>query len=356
MQDMRTILLSFLLVAAGAALADAQTAIQVYGAWHCSNDYCSWGTVRTVSAFDSANHWMIDRGDGQPSVNLVIFSFVNPEKLMKLTNNSETANGVPIGMTSAIVNYFTSAGVRVMFSIGGASYTVDWNQALSTNPTKLGLNAAAAAKQFGVGMEIDYENDSNPNLTGLQSFITAYRSQIPYDATGANPAARLTIDLGSGDTYLTALAAHATSKWLTTTDPVLDYANAMVSNTQYKSAAAAEAQWKQHVNGTSTSSPAAPPLAPAKLTGSVYLVGKKPIAECTNFSASLQDSTGSFVQTVAPHGAGATPGMLGYMFWAAECQGAGTVCTTPPNTCQGGVGAGATSYNIPIPMAPLRQN
>lgn len=353
---MRTILLSFIFIFASAVLADAQTPIQVYGAWHCSNDYCSWGTVRTVSAFDSANHWMIDRGDGQPSVNLVILSFVNPLKLMKLTNDSETANGVPIGMTSAIVNYFTSAGVRVMFSIGGASYTSDWNQALSANPTKLGLNAAAAARQFGVGMEIDYENDSNPNLTGLQSFITAYRSQIPYDSTGANPAARLTIDLGSGDTYLTALAAHATSKWLSTTNPVLDYANAMVSNTQYKSAAAAEAQWKQHVTGTSASSPAVPPLAPAKLTGSVYLVGKQPIAECTNFSASLEDSTGSFVQTVAPHGAGATPGMLGYMFWAAECQGTSTVCTTPPNTCQGGVGAGAASYNIPIPMAPLRQN
>jgi len=43
-----------------------------------------------------------------------------------------------------------------------------------------------------VGIEIDYENGSSPNLTGLQAFINAYRSQLPYDATGANPAARLT--------------------------------------------------------------------------------------------------------------------------------------------------------------------
>ena len=43
-----------------------------------------------------------------------------------------------------------------------------------------------------MGIEIDYENGSSPNLTGLQAFINAYRSQLPYDATGANPAARLT--------------------------------------------------------------------------------------------------------------------------------------------------------------------
>jgi hypothetical protein len=345
-----------MVLAGGAALANARTPIQVYGAWQCSNDYCSWSTVRTLTDFDNANHWMIDRGDGLPSVNLAVLSFVNPLKLMNLTNDSQTANGIPIGMTSAIVGYFTGANVRVMFSIGGASYTSDWDQALSSNPTQLGLNAAATAKQFGVGMEIDYENDSNPNLAGLQSFITAYRSQIPYDATGANSAARLTIDLGSGDTYLTALAAQATATWLGATSPVLDYANAMVSSRQYKSAAAAEAQWRQHIDGTPHSSPAVPPLAPAKLTGSVFLVGKQPIPECTDFSASLQDSTGTFVQMVAPHGAGSTHGMLGYMFWAAECQGTGTVCTTPPNTCQGGTGVGAASYDIPIPMPPLRQN
>ena len=353
---MRAIAQMWIVLGAGAVLANAQTAIQVYGAWDCSNDYCSWGTVRTLTDFDNANHWMIDRGDGLPSVNLVVFSFVNPVKLMNLTNDSQTVNGIPIGMTSSIVSYFNSKNVRVMFSIGGASYTGDWDKALSTNPSQLGLHAAAAAKQFGVGMEIDYENESRPNLSGLQSFITAYRSQVHYDATGANPAARLTIDLGSGDTYLTALAAQATAKWLSTTNPVLDYANAMVSNRQYKSAAAAEAQWRQHVDGAPQSSPAVPPLAPANLTGSVFLVGKQPIPECTSFGASLEDSTGSFVQTVAPHGAGSTPGMLGYMFWAAECQGTATVSTTPPNTCQGGTGAGATRYNIPIPMPPLRQN
>jgi len=60
------------------------------------------------------------------------------------------------------------------------------------------------------------------------------------------------------------------------------------------------------------------------------------------------------VQSVQPAGAGSTAGMLGFMFWAAECQGSGT-CTTPPNTCEGGMGVAAKTFNIPLPMPPLRQ-
>jgi hypothetical protein len=337
-------------------LARAQNSIQIYGAWHCSNDYCTWGTVRGMTDFDNKNHWMIDRGNGQPSVNLVVLSFVRPDKLLNLTNDSQTVNGIPVGMNSAVVNYFTSHKVRVLLSIGGITYVSYWDQALSTNPTQLGINAANAAKSLGVGIEIDYENNSNPNLTGLQSFITAYRSIEPYDATGSDPAARLTIDLGAGDRYLIPIAQTATSEWLTTSNPVLDYANAMVPNKQ-PSASAAESNWLEHVNGEPQYNPPIPPLAPAKFTGSVYLVtGKNPAPECVNFGQSLESSTGNFVQTVAPNGAGTTPGMLGYMFWAAECQGTRTICTTPPNTCQGGVGVGATTYTIPIPMPPLRQN
>jgi hypothetical protein len=332
------------------------TQIQVYGAWHCGNDFCTWGSVRDMTDFDTKNHWLIDRGNGQPSVNLVILSFVQPVKLLNLTNDSQTANGIPIGMNSAIVNYFTSKGVRVMLSIGGVTYTSYWDQALAANATQLGINAANAAKTLGVGIEIDYENNNNPNLNGLQAFINAYRSILPYDATGANPAARLTIDLAAGDQYLVAIAATATADWLTTSNPVLDYANAMVPNKQPPSASAAESNWQEHISGYPRITPPVPPLAPAKLTGSLYIVtGKNPAPECTNFSASLEDSTGNYVQTVAPAGAGTTPGMLGYMFWAAECQGTHTICTTPPNTCQGGVGVGATTYNIPIPTPALRQ-
>src|SRR5690348_11172397 len=45
--------------------------VQIYGAWHCGSDYCTWGSVRDMTDFDKMNHWLIDRGDGRPSVNLV---------------------------------------------------------------------------------------------------------------------------------------------------------------------------------------------------------------------------------------------------------------------------------------------
>ncbi len=188
-----------LLLVLGAALVlaghsvNAQTQIQIYGSWHCGNDFCTWGSVRDMTDFDTKNHWMIDRGDGSglPSVNLVILSFVQPLKLLNKTTDSQTLNGVPLGMNSAVVSYFTAHNIRVMLSIGGITYTTYWDQALTQNATQLGLNAAALAKSLGVGIEIDYENSSSPNISGLQAFINAYRSQFPYDATRtSSPALR----------------------------------------------------------------------------------------------------------------------------------------------------------------------
>lgn len=335
--------------------AAATTPIQVYGSWLCSNDECTWGTVRDMTDFDYNNHWLIDRGDGTPSVNLVVLAFVNPLKLLNQTTDSGDSNGVPVGMNQSVVNYFTSHGVRVMLSIGGITYVDDWNTALAQNATQLGLNAAAVAKQLGVGIEIDYEQSSSPDIADLQKFIDAYRSQEPYDASGANPAARLTIDVAAGDRWLIALDQYATQNWLTTSNPVLDYANAMVPSRQ-PSTSGAESNWQEHVDGKSNYSPAIPPLAPAKFTGSLYITDSgKPIPECTNFASSLENSTGTFVQTVAPAGAGTTSGMLGYMFWAAERPSTRNIATTPPNTCEGGVGVGSSTYAVPVPMPALRQ-
>lgn len=211
------------------------------------------------------------------------------------------------------------------------------------------MNAANAAKQFNVGTEIDYEKSSNPNLSGLQQFVTAYRSILPYDSTGNNYAARLTIDLGNDDQYLTALANYASTDRLTTSNPVLDYANAMVASRK-TTVSALETGWQQHVDGLAGS---VPPLAPAKLTGSLWLIHSTP--NCATFSTSDQNTAANFVETIPPKRAGTTSGMLGYMFWAGGCQGNGTGCTYPPTTCEGGVG-GASTLNVPIAMSPLRQN
>lgn len=329
--------------------------VQVYGAWHCGNDYCTWGSVRDLTEFDAANHWLIDRGDGRPSVNLVVLSFVHPLRLLDLTTDTATLDGVPRGMTAAVVSYFTTHNVRVMLSIGGITYVDAWNQALATNAGQLGRNAAAVAQRLGVGIEIDYEENASPNLVGLQQFIDAYRAQVPYDATGTNPAARLTIDTAAGDRWLIALNRKATADWLRVDQPVLDYANAMVPSRQPRSATEAQANWQEHVDGKPQYAPPVPPLAPAKFTGGLYVaLGSKVLPECNSYARSLQKATAPFVQNVAPKVSGATNGMLGFMFWAAEKPSTRGIGTVPPYTCGGGVGAGATALGVAAPMPALR--
>src|SRR5919206_3077581 len=148
----KLLLLTVLLVSLKAAPALA-TPISIYGAWHCGNDACTWASVRDMTDFDQKNRWLVDRGDGsgQPSVNLVVLSFVQPLKLLNKTTDAQTLNGVPRGMTADVVNYFKSRGIRVMLSIGGITYTDAWNQALDANPVQLALNAANVARTLGVG-------------------------------------------------------------------------------------------------------------------------------------------------------------------------------------------------------------
>jgi hypothetical protein len=328
------------------------TPMQIFGVWHAGDHYADWSSRRDMAEFDQANHWIIDRGDGsgQPSVNLVVLSFVQPLKLLNKTTDAVTVEGVPIGMTREIVDYFKDAGVRVMMSIGGVTYTDFWNEALATDATQLGLNAAEIASTFGVGIEIDYEQNTDPDLVGLQAFIDAFRSVHPYDDTGANHAARLTIDLAAGGRYLQALNRHATVNWLDNANPVLDYANAMV----HRSSGTPD-HWQEHVDGKPRYDPPIPPKAPNRFTGGLYLKGS--MANCTDFYASEQYEHAEYVHTVVPNGAGVTNGMLGFMFWAAETPSArrNYTPTTPPNSCEDGMGVAATIFDIPIPMPPLRQ-
>lgn len=332
--------------------------ISIFGVWDCGNHFCDWSLVRDMTEFDQNNHWLIDRGDGsgKPSVNLVVLAFANPLKMLNKTDTG-TLNSIPVGMNTAVINYFKSRGIRVMISIGGITYTDDWDTALgpdtvtSASATQLGLNAAAVAQALGVGIEIDYERSTGPKINAMQAFINAYRSQLPYDATGNNHAARLTIDLGAGDRWLIDLNRYATANWLNTSTPVLDYANAMVSGTS----SSTPTDWQEHLDGKSNYNPVVLPLAPAKFTGSLYLKGNT--ANCNTFGSSEQKADINFVQTAAPHGAGVTSGMLGLMFWATEYPSSrnGYTPTWPPNACTGGMGVAASTFNIPLPMPPLRQ-
>jgi hypothetical protein len=330
------------------------SSLQIFGVWHAGNHYADWALPRDTrpgKEFDRANHWIIDRGDGsgRPSVNLVVLSFLNPLEVLDMSPGAPET-GVPLGMSQEVVDYFKNAGIRVMMSIGGITYTDYWDQALAADAVQLGLNAAAIATHFGVGIEIDYERNVGANLAGLEAFIAAYRDEHPYDASGSNAAARLTIDLAAGDRYLQELTRYATEFWLDNANPVLDYANAMVARSS-----GTPDNWQEHVDGKSQYDPPIPPLAPNRFTGGLYLKGS--MANCTDFWSSEQYAYVDYVESVAPNGAGTSNGMLGFMFWAAEYPSArkNYVATVPPNSCEGGMGMASEVFDIPVPMPPLRQ-
>jgi len=335
----------------GGEVSDPQP-ISIYGVWHCGNSFCDWSQKRNTSTspdnpgeFHLANSWIIDRnGDGisgDPSVNLVVLSFLKPMELLNGTSNGAFTDGIPTGMTRDVVDYFKNHQIRVLLSMGGVTYTDSWNQALVTDAIKLAEKAVAAVQELGAdGLEIDWEN-GRPNdneLAGIETFIDTYNRLT------AGTGEVLTLDLAVGNRYLQELSRRAAADWLPTGK--IQYVNAMVARGE-----PSVDQWQEHVDGKSNYDPPILPKAPAKIAVSLWLTdGRTANDNCANLEASSQLAKSNYVQTVQPNGAGTTNGLLGYMFWAAECPSTRNVCTTPPNSCEGGMGAGATHFNIPIPL------
>lgn len=315
--------------------------LSIYGVWHCGNSFCDWSSVRDVGEggeFDLSNRWIISGRNGSPSVNLVVLSFLKPMELLTQTTNSAFLDGIPRGMTPDVVKYFTQRGIRVLLSMGGVTYTDSWNQALVEDSEKLATHAAAAVALLGAdGLEIDWENGTPEpqEIAGMETFIAAYNAVT--DAV-------LTLDLAVGNRYLQELSRHAAEVWLP--NGAIDYVNAMVPRGEPSTD-----QWQEHVDGKPNYNPPILPKAPARVAVSLWLTdGRRANANCVDFANSSQAAKAGYVQTVAPNGAGTTPGFLGYMFWAAECPSARNVCTTPPNSCEGGMGAGAEAFDIPLPL------
>ena len=336
----------------GGGEADPPQPISIFGVWHCGNSFCDWSQVRNTSTdpnepgdFHLANSWIIDRNgdgiDGDPSVNLVVLSFLKPMELLDGTSNGAFTNGIPTGMTQDVVDYFKNHGIRVLLSMGGVTYTDSWNQALVTDAAGLAQKAVAAVRGLGAdGLEIDWENGrpTGPELAGIELFISTFNNLTA--ATGEV----LTLDLAVGTRYLQELSRRAAADWLP--NGKIDFINAMVARGDPSTD-----QWQEHIDGKSNYDPPILPKAPAKIAVSLWLTdGRTPNDNCINFEASSQLAKSNYVQTVLPNGAGTTHGLLGYMFWAAECPSTRNVCTTPPNSCVGGMGESATYFNIPIPL------
>jgi hypothetical protein len=249
-------------------------------------------------------------------------------------------------MTVDVVEYFKSHGIRVMVSMGGVTYTDAWNEALITDPITLADKAFDLVQFLGLqGLEIDWENGTPDDLelNGIEAFIDRYNTRRAGLADQF-----LTLDLAVGNRYLQELSRRAAADWLPNNK--IDYVNAMVARGDPSTD-----QWQEHVDGKSNYNPPILPKAPAKIAVSLWLTdGRRPNKNCIEYNgSSLEDKT-DYIQTVAPSGKGTTLGFLGVMFWAAECPSTRNVCTTPPNSCEGGLGVAAGNIQDFIPIGPLR--
>ncbi|EFA79437.1 hypothetical protein PPL_07855 [Heterostelium album PN500] len=273
---------------------------KVYAIWHCGIDGCMWNTPINNSYVD----WIVNRGDGIPTNNLFIFSFLNPVNILQ-----QGIQAVPAGMSKSLIQYLQSQGLSVMFSIGGAgivlnSWSSEWDQALTKDPTTLGKNAAAIAQEFGVGIEIDYESEAN--TPKLDAFVKAYRSVIPFDnSSSATDSSLLTVDTGAGTGYLTSVSLWA-SKWLEANE--INWINAMVTGGPYGSLSEATQYWNEHLYGTNWAS--IPPMRPEHLVVSLYSCDGSP--NCNSYQGTVLQAAVGWVNNATTRG---------ISFWVGGCVG-----------------------------------
>ncbi|EFA79879.1 hypothetical protein PPL_06699 [Heterostelium album PN500] len=282
-----------------ASVSNSTTAdlTKIYGIWHCGLDYCLWHQEVPISEFD----WIVDRGDGKPSFNLLVFAFLNPVKVLQ-----EGLDAVPKAINHSTVQYLQSKGISVQFSIGGATWVGAWNTALSTDPVTLAKNAALIALNYSVGIEIDYEGAKSVPL--IDTFVSTYRQLIPANSTNSD-SALLTVDTGAGTGYLTEVSEYA-SKWLAAGQ--IDWINAMVGSGPYTSIDQAIPYWEQHLHGQGKK---VAPIQPSQLVVNLYSCDGSPI--CNTYQNTVLQGAIDWVTSNSTRGIN---------FWAAGCQGPNQCC------------------------------
>eukprot|EP01111_Echinosteliopsis_oligospora_P002803 TRINITY_DN1437_c0_g1_i1.p1 TRINITY_DN1437_c0_g1~~TRINITY_DN1437_c0_g1_i1.p1 ORF type:complete len:314 (+),score=77.64 TRINITY_DN1437_c0_g1_i1:35-976(+) len=297
----KSVIISAILILSALCSVNAYLELnKIYSAWYCGDDSCLWASQPDYTS----QSWLLNRGDGSPTVNAVIFCFIDPLQLVK------GEDGIPAGFTQEVVDYFTSSGIYVIFSIGGESYSSNWDQALAQNPTGLAQNAAAVALKYGVGIEIDYETDSSQSMSALTTFVKEYRNIIPYNSSlTPSPESILTVDLGAGTGYLSAISLTSAS-WLQ--QDLVNWANAMVAgdpngdNTQY---------WQQHLSGSSWNN--IPPMNGSQLVGSLY--ASSGASDCPNYSGTPLPNSIQWIEQ---------NNCRGLSFWAVGCPAGPNGCVT----------------------------
>jgi len=275
---------------------------QFYGIWHCGNDGCDWNTTPNKTSMA----WIMDRGDGKPTVNVFSMAFLNPQIIL-----TKGVAGVPAGMTKEFINGLKARGITVLMSIGGITFVSDWEKALR-DPVTLGHNAAAIAQEYGVGIEIDYEGESHPAIANLSTFIkdflpqfiATYRGHIPVDnSTTPHTSSVLTVDVDASDRWLQELDA-ASAKWVEAGE--ISWINAMVSNRPYHSAGDATDNWQVKIDGDSRTG--CPPVKAGNLCVSMFAgdANIKPTGSCKKYAGSVLEGVMPWVKKKK---------VKGLMFW-----------------------------------------
>eukprot|EP00456_Euglypha_rotunda_P014541 TRINITY_DN14591_c0_g1_i3.p1 TRINITY_DN14591_c0_g1~~TRINITY_DN14591_c0_g1_i3.p1 ORF type:complete len:260 (-),score=53.26 TRINITY_DN14591_c0_g1_i3:21-707(-) len=117
--------------------------------------------------YSSIPSWMDNAG------NVISLAFMNPSDI------GSVSDPVPAAFKNA-TSYFLSKGKTVFFSIGGYGYSGNWNWI--NNPSaaaNAGTICGNLAKQYKVGIEIDYEGGAADITSGMSSFISAFRKVCP---------------------------------------------------------------------------------------------------------------------------------------------------------------------------------
>eukprot|EP01133_Synstelium_polycarpum_P006517 gene6517-7547_t len=307
------LIIACILLAVASTMAIPSSLTKIYSIWHCGIDACAWNETVPLSNFD----WIINRGDGQPTANLISLSFLNPVDILE-----KGVDAVPPAMTKTLVQYLQSKGLSVMFSVGGESWSGEWDTALGKDPVTLGKNAAAIANEYGVGIEIDYEAENSTPI--LDKFVKAYRSVIPFDnSSSATDSSLLTVDTGSGTGYLTSVSLWSAT-WLE--EGLINWINAMVTGGPYGSLSEATQYWDEHLFGTSWAN--IPALRPEHLVVSLY--SSDGSSNCPSYSGTVLEGTVGWVQNATTRG---------IAFWSAGCPSPSDCVVSCP-----GVETGSTNF------------
>ena len=240
-----------------------------------------------------------------------------------------------------------------MLSIGGITYTDAWNAALAAerHPARAERGRGGDAARRRHRDRLRGEHRPRPRRAcrrssrlPLGASLRRHRQQRTRAAHHRPRRRRPLADRPQpqGDRRL---AAHGRRRCSTTPTrwcrpPAVDASKAI-------------ANWQEHIDGK----PQYAPPDPAARAGQVHRrplrrrgqPARPGVHQLRRLAPEVHAARSS--RRSAPNGAGTTAGMLGFMFWAAERPSTRGVGTQPPNTCEGGMGVGATTFDDPDPDA-----